>query len=249
MQHDPSGGTVILSPHLDDAVLSAWSALSSEREAVVVNVCTGVPPDGTLGPFDAVFGASDSAELMRRRLAEDAAAMALTGCTAHNLGFLEDQYREAPLEAGAVGDALTAAAPRGAALWAPAGIGGHPDHHVVRTVALELARSGDVPLRLYADLPYAVRAGWPHWVTGDDPRPHLVPEARWQTDLASLALPDEALTPCPVRLRPAEVDRKLRALRSYETQFEVLNAGPLGRLTTPHIIGYELSWEVTLDGS
>ncbi|MEZ5141368.1 MAG: hypothetical protein R2726_02445 [Acidimicrobiales bacterium] len=99
---------------------------------------------------------------------------------------------------------------------------------------------------LYADQPYAAWAGWPHWVTGRPPRPHLVPEARWEPDLASLDVPRAALVVRPIALDEAEMAAKLAALRRYGTQFAALDAGPLGRLRNPEILGFEVHWDVEL---
>jgi LmbE family N-acetylglucosaminyl deacetylase len=248
MHHDPIGIDVVLSPHPDDAVLSTWSVLTGDRPAVVVNVCTAVPPTGTRGSFDAVFGVDDSAELMRTRLAEDEHALAMVGAAPRNLGFLDHQYRGSDLSPDEVTSAIEEIDVGAAALFAPAGIGGHADHLAVRAAALELATGLPIPLRLYAELPYAVRAGWPSWVTGRSARPHLVPEARWEAGLDSLPVPPGALRPCPIALSADEVEGKLRALRTYRTQFEVLNGGPIGLLTNAEVINFELHWEVALTG-
>jgi LmbE family N-acetylglucosaminyl deacetylase len=124
---------------------------------------------------------------------------------------------------------------------APAGIGAHPDHVAVRDVALELAREQQRDVILYADLPYAIRFGWPAWVTGNSPQPFLVPDAPWQAELPA----DVALRPYPIALDPAEREQKIRALECYATQFAALNAGPLDRLRHPEIIGYEARFAVT----
>src|ERR1700679_1179294 len=86
--------TVILSPHFDDAVLSCWHVLASAREVLVVNVFAGEPAAGTLGWWDRLAGAPASAEVVRARVEEDRRVLALTGCTAVNLPFLDGQYRE-----------------------------------------------------------------------------------------------------------------------------------------------------------
>lgn len=241
MCDDAAAQGVILSPHPDDAVLSAWSALRGSGEVVVVNVCSTAPPTGTLGAFDPVFGATDSSALWDLRLAEDADALAVAGRSRINLGFLEDQYRDGLLAAGDLRGAIEATLDEVAWLCAPAGIGSHPDHVVTRTVALEMAQAHDIPLSLYADLPYAIWAGWPHWVTGAEPQPYLVPEARWHEDLHGL---HDVLAPRPRALGDAEAARKLTALQKYRTQFAALDAGPIKRISNPQIIGYELHWDV-----
>ncbi len=86
--------TVILSPHFDDAVLSCWHLLASADEVLVVNVFAGEPPAGTLGWWDRLAGATDSAAAVRTRIEEDRQALALAGRTAVNLPFLDSQYRQ-----------------------------------------------------------------------------------------------------------------------------------------------------------
>ncbi|MGH9026578.1 MAG: PIG-L deacetylase family protein [Acidimicrobiia bacterium] len=246
MIHDPSAPAVVLSPHPDDAVLSAWSVLSRPGAVVVVNVCAGIPPAGTLGDFDPVFGATDSSVLVQQRLAEDADALSTVGRPSRNLDLLEVQYRGQPVSPDRIRTAIAGSADEVGSLVAPAGIGAHPDHVLVRDAALAIAAEVGIPIALYADLPYAIWAGWPHWVTGREPRPYLVPDARWRADLESIPVPDRALVARPCELGEAEAARKLAAIRLYRSQFEALNAGPVARLTNPEVIGYELHWDVRI---
>lgn len=234
----------MLSPHPDDAVLSAWSALRRRGEVVVVNVFTAVPGDGVEGRVDRLLGASDSPALMRLRLDEDRRALAQAGRDRVNLDFLDEQYRDGPTPVGRMRDAVDSTVPTAAWLCAPAGLGGHADHVLVRELALEIGRAGSVPVSLYADLPYAVEWGWPHWVTGRPPRPFLVPEARWERDLNAVSVPRDRLVPRVHAFGPSEAANKLRALETYRTQFTWLNAGPLDRLRNPEVLGYELHWDV-----
>jgi LmbE family N-acetylglucosaminyl deacetylase len=223
---------LILSPHLDDAVLSAWCDLPG---AAVANLCTAVPPAGLVGDFDRTKGALDGAAFMAARLAEDRAALALAGVgSILELAFLDAQYRDGPLDP----DAIRAALPRAERILAPAGLGGHPDHVAARDAALATG----VPVTLYADLPYAARVGWPAWVTGEAQRQHLIPEARWELFLAAV--------PGRLRGRALALDAgqraaKERALRMYATQFEVLNGGPVNRLLNPAVLGFEVRWDVS----
>jgi LmbE family N-acetylglucosaminyl deacetylase len=203
--------------------------LRGPGEATVANLCTAVPPSGRPGELDRAKGARDAASFMAERLREDAEALSVAGCARVDLGFLDIQYRDGPLSAGAVRNAVEAAVPLPRAIYAPAGLGGHPDHLVAREAAIAIGRSAGVPVSLYADLPYAVRVGWPHWVTGAPPRPHLVPEARWERHLPA----GVDLEPRVRALSPDETALKVRALETYRTQFSVLNAGPLDRLRHP----------------
>ena len=79
MRYEPDAPVAVLSPHLDDAVLSAWSVLRRPGDVRVVNVCTAVPPPGPAPPWDQLTGARDAAERMRERLDEDREALAKAG--------------------------------------------------------------------------------------------------------------------------------------------------------------------------
>jgi LmbE family N-acetylglucosaminyl deacetylase len=230
---------VVVSPHLDDAVLSCWSVLAGPDECAVVNVFTGDPDPARERPWDELTGAADPAERQRQRIAEDRAALEHAGRVPTNLGLRPPagEYAAAHLR-----ELLAAAIPPESEVHLPAAIGGHPAHVLVRDVGLGLAGRAARAF-LYADIPYAVRYGWPAWVTGADPDPHQVPVAAWARDLARARLPG---TPEPqVRtLDGATAERKLAALREYRSQWPALNGGPLGILEHPAVRGWEVSWQL-----
>jgi LmbE family N-acetylglucosaminyl deacetylase len=235
----------VLSPHLDDAVLSAWSALRGPGEVRVVNVCSGLPANGELSPWDRLTGAADSHARMLERLAEDRLALARAGREATGLDFPEAQYRHGPLDPTALRNALAETLRDVVQVWAPAGIGGHEDHVQIRDAALTLALNGDVELKLYADLPYAVKFGWPGWVSGQADDPHLVVGEWWRRFLpAGLELAPERHS-----LSAEDARHKLHALEAYRTQLPGLNGGPLELLRRPTIIGHEVSWSVRAGAS
>lgn len=240
MAEASAGPVAVLSPHLDDAVLSAWSALRGPGEVRVVNVCSGLPATGLLSPWDRLTGATDSRVRMLERLQEDRVALARAGREATALDFPEAQYRRGPLDSSSLRDALESVLDGVAEVWAPAGIGGHDDHVQVRDVALGVAMAGGPGLKLYADLPYAVRYGWPGWVSAQDDDQYLVVDAWWRRFLpADLDLPAAKHT-----LHAAGARRKLHALAAYRTQLPGLNGGPLELLQRSCIIRYEVSWSV-----
>ena len=162
-----------------------------------------------------------------------------------NLRFVEWQYRQpgrAPSYA-AIDRALTREVAAVSSVYAPATLGhAHPDHLLVRSYALRLLRAG-IPIRLYADLPYCARDGWPSWVSGlaaSDP----AVEARWDealTLIGARASPDAAEV---TRLAPAEAAAKLEALQRYETQFRALDRAFPGVLSDPGVYGCEVSWRL-----
>jgi LmbE family N-acetylglucosaminyl deacetylase len=247
MEHCPDAPMVILSPHLDDAVLSAWSVLTGPEDVVVLNVFAGVPEDGVPPRWDRVVRARDSRELVRERIAEDEEALAVAGRKPVNLSLLDGQYRDGdPSDLDA---AVTAAVPTASSLHAPAAIRGHRDHELVRDVALELGAHAGIPVALYADLPYAIYFGWPAWVTGEEPDPRLDPEVDWEVALASAPVDRDQLVPSVVRLDDRTVAEKRRAVRAYRSQFAALNRGPLGALDHPRVLPFEVSWSVGRAGT
>lgn len=238
-----------MSPHLDDAVLSCWSVLREHRELIVVNVFTAAPNDESLlTPYDRIAGAGSSATMMRARVREDRDALALAGHSPVNLDLLEAAYRDRAPSVDAVLSALDRHVPATAGVLAPAAIGLHPDHVLVRSAAIRLARAG-VPVLLYADLPYCVTYGWPEWVTGEPSPSHLDVGAHWSSALGSLEANGVDLQPHVHVLDREQQRAKLEALRAYETQYATLSRGPLEVLAHPAIIGYEVSWTLTVRGS
>jgi LmbE family N-acetylglucosaminyl deacetylase len=228
---------VVVSPHLDDALFSAWHLLAGAGDVRVVNVFTGMPPEGTVPPrWDRLTGARDSVQRMRERLDEDGRALGLAGRTAVGLDFLDSQYREGPVDAGALEAALERAA-GDAELVAPAGIGEHSDHVAVRDAALALVARG-APVSFYAELPYATEFGWPAWVDVSDPDPFVDPDAYWSDAWAPLF--DAHYAPIPIELDAETQRHKIEAMREYRTQFPALEGGDRQRLTHPTLVRYEV---------
>jgi LmbE family N-acetylglucosaminyl deacetylase len=242
----PYAGVIIavLSPHLDDAVLSAWTVLSGRDPVRVITVCDGVPAAGVRGALDELFGATDSAAFVAQRRLEDDAALATVHVSSQRLGLLDAQYRTGPLPMPDL-DRLIGESLDGADLIvAPAAFGDHPDHVAVRDAALRVGAAHQIAVRLYADLPYAARLGWPHFVTGDAPRARLRPEVLWWRSLAPVMNLIDT-DPHPVRLSDDAVVRKLAAVHCYESQFDVLTQGPIGLLTHEETLRYECYFDAT----
>jgi LmbE family N-acetylglucosaminyl deacetylase len=237
--------TVILSPHLDDAVLSCWHLLEESGEVAVVNVFAGVPERiRTPAWWDRLTGATDSRQRMRERIEEDRKALALAERTPVNLDFLDGQYRGVNEQAEPLTARIRAPLQDGAHIYAPAGIGDHPDHGLVRAAALELHRAG-FTVSLYADLPHAIRHGWPAWVTGTAPPSSSEPAAAlWDAALGGFGSALEALKPIVHELDAEVRARKLAAVRTYRTQLAGL-AELAGRpLADRETLGYEVVWKL-----
>jgi hypothetical protein len=239
---DPDAPVAVLSPHLDDAVLDCWSVLTGPGRVQVVNVFAGMPRAGEVGYFERLAGAADSATHMRRRIAEDREALARAGRSAINLGFRSFTHRRArPEPAFAVVDAaLCAHLPAVSGVYGPAALGvAHPDHALVRAYALALAAQG-MPVRLYADVPYCTTYGWPAWVTGAEPDPHLDVDVHWSGSVGGAQCSRGRAE--VVRLPGPDAHAKLAAMRVYEAEFAVLDRGPIGQLSNPAIHGFEVFW-------
>jgi LmbE family N-acetylglucosaminyl deacetylase len=227
---------LVLSPHFDDAVLSCWHALASDRDVVVVNVFAAPPPSGTSPPrWDRITGATDSSARVRERTEEDAAALALADRTAILLEFVEQQYVGVLPAVEDVADALDPI--DSDEVFAPVGIGGHSAHVLVRDAALRLDRR----VTLYADIPYATAFGWPAWVTGAPRDPYLDVDADWEPAVEPLRA--AGYLPRAIALAPDQQFRKAEAMRAYRTQFAALEAGGQRRLTHPELIAWEVVWE------
>ena len=210
--------TVVVSTHLDDAVLSCWSVIDGSGEVTVVTVFTAGPEPGRLTDWDRLAGAPDSATRMVERRAEDRAALAVAGRTPVHLGVLESQY------VGSVPEVpWSQLAPHlegAAVVYAPASIASvgrrpHGDHEAVRKAVLA-GRPDAIP---YADQPYC----------GFDPTTG----------------PSELLgrIAAPVELDAEVRTRKAEALRCYVGELPILEAPErFGPFATPEKLAFELFW-------
>jgi LmbE family N-acetylglucosaminyl deacetylase len=238
VRHDPAAPALLLSPHLDDAVIDCFSVLTGSEPVQVVNVFAGIPEHGAIPSWDRICGATNIAEHARERVAEDREALATFGLEPVDLPFLGENYRAgAPRPAlQDVADELAGEVPAASRVLAPAMVG-EPiaDHVFVRTLALALG----IPVTLYADVPYAVQFGWPHWVTGAERNPRVDVDVFWERFLAQIPGLGQ---PRVVALSSDQAARKLETMRLYRTQFPGLDA--LGTLSNPRVHGFEVYWDL-----
>ena len=238
-----SMSTVILSPHLDDAVLSCWHVLTQPGEVMVINVFAGAPA-GLPAPawWDEYTGATDSGERVRERIEEDRRALALAGREPTNVGLLDEQYREHAQPLEQLVEQIARRLPPEAEIYAPAALTDHADHMLVRAAALELRTAG-ADVSLYADLPHATVHGWPAWVVGArTPATKDLAAAVWARVLATTGLAAGELTPSVRALDPEKHARKLAAVQMYRTQVTALQEFADRPLTDREALGYEVVW-------
>ena len=244
LRFDASAPALLLSPHWDDAVLDCWGVLADGGPLVVANLFAGSPPPGRLAGWDAITGARDSAARTAERLAEDARALSLAGRTPITLPLLDAQYRDgAPPTLAELDRLLARNLSSASRIYAPAAIGAHPDHRLARLYARQALTVG-IPVTLYAELPYCVLHGWPHWVDRRERDPHRDADVFWSQflgDVPEMPPLDEAAVR---RLEDVEAAAKLAAMRCYETQLPALGYGGRGLLEDPEIHRYEVSWEL-----
>ncbi len=183
---------LIISPHLDDAVLSCGGLLSLANargfDACVLTVFAGEPDPGDVGPLASwihqLCGQGEDAVSARR--VEDLAAGSLLGFDSIHLDFLDCAYRRSagrhlyPTESSVFGSiaiedrrlteevARRIGSMRAPLVLAPMAVGGHVDHIVARDAATQVFGT---ELLLFEDVPYAFEtsllveatAGRAHW--------------------------------------------------------------------------------------
>jgi LmbE family N-acetylglucosaminyl deacetylase len=179
---------VYLQPHFDDAILASGGAIALQvatgQRALVVTIFGGGPAQGTrLSTYATQILQRDglgvdAAEAVRKRRAEDQAAVEALGADVLWLDLPEALYRGSPafyqsdeaLFGGVhpsdlaldeqIADTLTRIHEQAplAALYAPLGVGHHVDHQLVCSAADRLAQR-KVNVKFYEDFPYVTRSG------------------------------------------------------------------------------------------
>jgi len=202
---------VIVSPHLDDAVLGCANFMAAHPGATVITVFAGNPPTYPTDPmrkWDVQSGFASGDDVMETRRREDDAALAILDATPVHLDFVEHTYN--PGDRPVAPDVLVAAiAPALAALSptlviAPFGLA-NPDHDVTHRACM-LARERldeDVSFWCYEDCGYKHIPGMLAWRVSS-----LFRRAIWPTPVCPTVAVDE--------------DRKRAAVACYPTQLLAL---------------------------
>ena len=198
---------VVVSPHLDDAILSigAFIAGSTSRGAdvTVLTVLAGDPESQTLaGPWDSACGFSTAGDASRARREEDRRACALVGARPQWLPFGDEQYGlgadEVEVRAEvkrSLAGAQTVLVP-GHPLW-------HEDHRWLTRLVLGGVREG-VRAGCYVELPYAL------WRLPERRPPIPLGQLDWEA----------------VASRPRDRLSKARACLAYRSQLPQLSRRP-----------------------
>lgn len=210
----------------------------------MVTVFTGLPAVGTTpSAWDLLTRCTDPRRRALDRRTEDRRALLPSGCTPIHLDFVGAVHRSASLNTAALRAALVTAIGDADAVYAPAAIGGHPDHVAARDAAL--AVSAGRRRLLYADQPYAVRFGWPSWVTGQPLAADLDVDGWLAAQLATVPGGQSMLKDALVyRLSAAFRATKARAITEYRSQFAALAASAGADFPNGPQWAYEVVWQL-----
>jgi LmbE family N-acetylglucosaminyl deacetylase len=198
---------VVLSPHIDDAVLSLGGTMHRlARQGSVVRVVTLFAGDpsrqGPPSAWDARRGCATAAEAFEARRAEERAAAGLLGVEAVWLPFDDDSYvaRRDPEDLWA---RLSMWLDGASVVFVPGSPLIHSDHSYTTMLAVERL-AGRVPLAFYAEQPYST-----------NPRQLVGRLLHGRTPIALRHLLGEDLTWTDASLDRADRDLKRAASRCY----------------------------------
>lgn len=223
---------VLLSPHLDDAIMCAggWAAATASEtfSVAVTTVFAGIPPADVLSPaargFHQDCGLNNNA--VHERRAEDVAAAALVGAKTCWLEIPDAIYRladDAPLYptrddlfgvpspgenelCSTAAGLLAQEVPAPDVLLMPLSVGGHVDHVLTRRIgeAFAAALPDGCVVGYYEELLYTAQQGRQAWDRVDT----------------------QGLSPMEIAVAGEALDRKLAAIMAYTSQVRMLGVGP-----------------------
>jgi LmbE family N-acetylglucosaminyl deacetylase len=209
---------LVISPHLDDAVLACGCLLAVHPDSTVVTVFAGAPRDASrLTPWDARCGFSSAEQAMAVRRQEDQAALAALDAAPRWLEFCDSQYGQTP-PAQALQEALRRVIDelRPSLLLFPLGLF-HSDHLLVHeAVRLALVALPSVRALAYEDALYRGMRGV------------------LQQRLAGLAAAGRCATPARLDAENAgAAPRKAQAIGAYASQLRAFGPGGIDDAAQP----------------
>jgi LmbE family N-acetylglucosaminyl deacetylase len=150
-----AGRLLVVSPHLDDAVLSCGLLLAAHPDALVCTVFASPPKARMTTEWDRASGFANAFEAMRTRRSEDARALSALGASPIHLPFCDAQYLSPPSHEVLVQALIeTFGEVKPATLLNPVGLF-HSDHAMVADACLSSMQSfDDATVLAYEDVPY-----------------------------------------------------------------------------------------------
>jgi LmbE family N-acetylglucosaminyl deacetylase len=220
-------GLAIVSPHLDDAVLSCARRLETHPASHLITVFAGGPERvQSVSAWDRSAGFTEGDDVMAVRHGEDDAAARILQGTTHHLPYWDGQYRRP--EHGYTGpegspDLIDSIATDLSALverldvheWLiPLGIS-HPDHRLTAAACRKVAMAyPEKTWMVYEELPY--RFEEPQWR-----------KSAWQV-LEGDLVPGGATT--KIRRRFPDTSKKRESITQYGSQAKALGPRRIGRI-------------------
>jgi LmbE family N-acetylglucosaminyl deacetylase len=225
---------VVLSPHLDDAVLGCGNVLAAHPGATVITVFAGAPeryPE-PMTWWDRLSGFATGDDPLAARRAEDAGALGELGATPVWLDFVEHQYleRRDRVRPEAVVDTLTdaVAAHDPTLVLAPFGLA-NPDHDCVHEAALAVRERVPAPIWCcYEDTGYKHVPGLLAWRVSKLFRSRLWPTPQALPSAVDGAAKTSALGHYGSQLRALEADWGLEEKLAAAEQCWRLDPPPAG---------------------
>ena len=224
--------TVILSPHLDDAVFNCWHTLN-QPNVTLLTVFAGIPLAGTSGVWDKLCGEPHSDMMVKRRRAENKQALDGLGVSIQYLNFLDAQYRTIALTADNVLTEIINATSLQSVFLVPlaaSSLRRHVDHVLLRKVGIMLHQLGRRVI-FYPDIPYM---SLPKHIS-DASLGRLLSQSSRVTGLN--------LGYRVLQLSDTQQQAKRQAMRTYTSQYNMTNLISFGGLHRATKRNYELLLE------
>lgn len=151
---------LLISPHFDDAVLSAGQFMAGRPDCEVVTVFAGYPTgsEGVRTAYDKKCGFKNAQDAVSVRRFEDSQATAMLQATSVHLRFSDGQYNENVDPEEIKAEILDLIEKEDYEfVLAPMGLE-HPDHELVSDCVTDLVDDGAItlPVYLWEDLPTRV---------------------------------------------------------------------------------------------
>lgn len=209
----------MISPHFDDAILSAGQFMAERPDTEVITIFGGFPEgaDKLVTPYDTKCGFRNALDAVSERQRENDRACALLRATKIDLDFPDGQY-DRHISQEEITNVLQRIIDGGEyeSIFAPLGLG-HPDHKKVADAVISLKT--DLPITLWEDLPIRVT------------EPELVP-----VRLEELGI---EYSPSRIISNRVQIADKMRALACYSSQIGTGILDPLIMYVPERFYKYE----------
>jgi LmbE family N-acetylglucosaminyl deacetylase len=153
-----TGPALVISPHLDDAVLSCGQLIGSRRGTTIATVLAGFPPGTHAGWSGRTTGLPVAKDANFQRREEDQTASLVLGAQTVWADLLAGEYAHAAIPSERALEiqravVATVATSDARTVFLPLGVT-HPDHVAVSDAALFAVRDSEVESYIYMDMPY-----------------------------------------------------------------------------------------------